>query len=159
MRSVDLHSRENEGNYPHWNNDIFSDECSIQHNHNNKVIWFICFKCEIYRRGLVNLQIRGRDISQMIWDLFRRRRRSKSVIVERDKSAWCSEYTANSYVETLEEGLIQICGPRNVFQQYNKAINRAAMEQDFVQSWGLDPRMAFTFIELELALSRTYEIN
>lgn len=59
----------------------------------------------------------------------------------RDKSARSRGYTANSYLETLEEGLILIYETGNMFQQDNVAIHRAPVMQDFPEDhgiWSLD---------------------
>jgi hypothetical protein len=87
---------------------IYSDECSVQRKPNNTVKFVFRYQKEAFRSDLVNLRNHGKDISQMVWAAIWRGGRSELVIMERDNEAPRGGYSTNSYIKSLEEGLLPI---------------------------------------------------
>lgn len=127
--------------YRTWDRWIFSDECSVERH--SKTIgsgsgWVWRFTSEAYRRDLVNIVPHVRDISQMVWAAIWLGGRSDLVVMERDESAARNGYTANSYIEALDEGLVPHYTPGTIFQQDNAKIHTANIVQSWFESHGLE---------------------
>jgi hypothetical protein len=58
---------------------------------------------------------KGKDLTQMVWAAFSYEGRSELVIMERDPSAKRYGYSRHSYLYTLEEGLVPIYKPDDIF--------------------------------------------
>lgn len=80
---------------------------------------------EAYRQDLVNLTNHGKDISQMVWGTIWVVGRSKLIIMERDNQSPRGGFSANSYINTLENGLIPNYEPGLILQQDNARIHIA----------------------------------
>ncbi|KAJ5406535.1 transposase [Penicillium sp. CMV-2018d] len=63
---------------------IFSDECSVQRKSNSHVQFVFRLKDETYRPDLVNLQLHGKQISQMVWGAIWIGGRSDLIIMEKE---------------------------------------------------------------------------
>jgi hypothetical protein len=79
---------------------------------------------------LVNLEVHGKPISQMVWASIWRGGRSKLVVMEKDPEAKKQGYSANSYIWALEEGLIENNKPGSIAQQDNAWIHIAEKTQE-----------------------------
>jgi hypothetical protein len=106
-------------------NVIFLDECPVQRRSYSGDRWAWILYLEACRRDLVNFIPHVDDISQMdragIW----LGGRKKLVIMNRDYSkSERGSFTTNSYLEALEEGLIQHYTPETIFQQDNARIHQ-----------------------------------
>lgn len=123
--------------YSPWENVIFSDECSVQRRSNSKEQWVWRFYSEAYRRDLVNLKSHVKDISQMVWAEIWIGGRTKLIVMERDSSSPRNGFTANSYLDALEEGLIQHYEAGMFFQQDNAKIHRANISQNWFEEHGV----------------------
>ena len=64
-------------------------------------------------------------------------RRSPLVIMERDPNAARTGYSANSYIEALEEGLLRNYHPGERFMQDNARIHTAKKTVDFLEDHGI----------------------
>jgi len=78
----------------------------------------------------------------MVWGtiwvtLNRRVGRSELIIMERDQTAQRSGYSANSYVQTLRDGLLPNYRPGQIFMQDNAPIHTAYVTKDFLESHGI----------------------
>jgi transposase len=123
--------------FSQWERVVFSDECSVQRRSNSKVQHVFRFVSEAYRDDLVNLVNHGKDISQMIWAGIWIGGRSKLIIMERDENAPRRGYTANSYIDALEEGLLPIYEPGTIFQQDNAPIHSADITKEWFENHGI----------------------
>jgi len=58
---------------------------------------------------------KGKGISVMVWGGFYNSERCNLVIIDRDKAAKRGGYSANSYIEVLEEAILTIYEPGLLF--------------------------------------------
>ena len=91
---------------------------------------------------MVQEKEKGKRISQMCWaqiwvDERGRPRRSRLIIMERDSKAKRKGYSANSYIKTLEEGLLPYWRDGDIFQHDNAPIHNARK----VKKWMLRHRI------------------
>ena len=63
--------------------------------------------------------------------------RSELIIMERDQTAQRSGYSANSYVQTLRDGLLPNYRPGQIFMQDNTPIYTAYVTKDFLEGHGI----------------------
>jgi hypothetical protein len=64
----------------------------------------------------VNKKVHVKDISQMVWAGIWLGGRTELIIMERDEDSRSRRgYTAKSYIETLEKGLLPFYAPRIIF--------------------------------------------
>ncbi|KAJ5661429.1 uncharacterized protein N7477_009045 [Penicillium maclennaniae] len=101
------------GSVLHFDDVIFSDECSVQRKSNSIHQYVFSFKNERYRKDLVNLVNHGKDIRQM------------------------NGYTTNSYLDTLEEALLPMYEPSTIFQQDNARIHVAEIAKEWFEEHGI----------------------
>jgi hypothetical protein len=123
--------------YKLWKRWAFSDECSVQRKASHGVQFIFRYRKEGFREDLVNLEVHGKPISQMVWASIWRGGRSKLVVMERDPKAKKQGYSANSYIWALEEGLIENYKPGFIFQQDNARIHTAERTQEWFESHGI----------------------
>jgi hypothetical protein len=91
---------------------------------------------EKYDPKMIDERPKGKQLSQMVWGsiwIDRRGRpcRSPLIIMERDPTTHRNGYSAQSYIETLELGLLPYYRPGEVFQQDNAGIYRARIVHRF----------------------------
>jgi hypothetical protein len=73
----------------------------------------------------------------MVWAAFSYDGRSELVIMERDPSAKKFGYSRHSYISALEEGLVPIYKPGDIFQQDNAPIHMALDVQEWLEKHGI----------------------
>lgn len=116
---------------------MFSDECSVQRQPNKRMKFVFRYQNEAFRGDLVNLQYHGQPISQMVWAAIWYNGRSKLVVMPRDETSNRGGFTANSYIKTLEEGLLEHYKPGIIFQQDNARIHIASATQEWFELHGI----------------------
>ena len=81
---------------------------------------------------------KGHNIRQMFWaGIWGRGRRSKLVAMIRDEEAEQRGYTRRSYIWALEEGLLDIYEPGQIFMQDNAPIHHAHDIHDWFKRHGV----------------------
>jgi transposase len=86
----------------------------------------------------VNAKVHVKDISQMVWAGIWLGGRTELIIMERDEESRSGRgYTAKSYIETLEKGLLPIYTPGIVFQQDNAKIHLAKDTKKWFETHGV----------------------
>lgn len=120
-----------------WEDVVFSDECSVQRTSSSGDHWVFRFELEAYRRDLVNPKVHVKDISQMVWAGIWLGGRTKLIVMERDPEAPRGGYTANSYIDALDEGLTPYYTPGRIFQQDNAKIHLAKATQKWFEHHGI----------------------
>lgn len=127
----------------HWNFHQrpikFSDECSVQKGVGQTREWAFTYPNEIWKTKLVTQKPSSRLPAQMVWgaiwlDRRGRPRRSELIIMERDSDAPRGGYTSQSYIKTLEKGLLPHWRPGQLFQQDNARIHTAAATREWLRS-------------------------
>lgn len=69
--------------------------------------------------------------------LDRKVRRSKLVIIERDPTAKRNRYLLESYIRTLEKGLLPYYRPGQIYQQDNAPIHNARRTTNWLECHGI----------------------
>jgi len=81
---------------------------------------------------------KGKDLSQMVWGAFYGNgNQSPLVIMERDPETKCNGYSAVSYMDTLDKGLVPIYEPGQIFMQDNAPIHTAIRVRDWLTAHGV----------------------
>lgn len=123
--------------FERWEDIIFSDECTVQRGSNSPVQFVFRFQDEGLRQDLVNLTTHGRDISQMVFGVIWIGGRSDLIVMERDLEAPRGGYSTNSYLEALENSLLQVYKPGFMFQQDNAGIHRSEAAELWFETHGI----------------------
>jgi transposase len=126
-------------NFP-WSQRIlkFSDECSLQKGSGQNQEWVFCHKDEKWKPSMITEESTSQKPAQMVWgaiwlDERGQPRRSPLVIMDRDPDAPRGGYTAQSYIETLEEGLKPHWRSSQLFMHDNAPIHKARATRDWLQ--------------------------
>lgn len=122
----------------------FSDECSVQKGLGHHQEWCFRFNDEKWATRMITEVPKSRSPSQMVWgaiwlDNRGKPRRSPLVIMERDPNASKGGYTAQSYIKTLEKGLLPHWSEGQLFQQDNAPIHTATATTTWFESHGITP--------------------
>jgi hypothetical protein len=80
---------------------------------------------------------KGKDLTQIVWAAFSYDGQSELVIMEKDLSAKKFGYSCYSYMSALEEGLVPIYKPGDIFQQDNAPIHIALDVQEWLEKHGI----------------------
>lgn len=123
--------------FDHWEDILFSDECTVQRGSNSPVQFVFRFQDEALRPDLVNLTTHGRDISLMVYATIWIGGRSDLVVMERDPDAPRGGYSTNSYIKALEQGLLPFYEPGFIYQQDNAPIHRSAATEYWFETHGI----------------------
>jgi hypothetical protein len=120
----------------------FSDECSVEVGSGADREWCFRFASEKYDPEMVQEKEKSKRPSQMVWACFWVTRngrvgRSKLVIMRRDPTSLRGGYSASSYLETLEEGLLLHYKPGDIFMQDNAPIHTANVTKRFFEDHGV----------------------
>jgi len=120
----------------------FSDECSVQKGRGADAEWVFCYPYEKWQPRMISAQSTSRAPQQMVWasiwiDSNGRTKRSPLIIMERDTSTPRHGYSAHSYTEALEEGLLNSYRPGERFMQDGAGIHRATHTHDFLVNHGI----------------------
>lgn len=118
---------------------IFSDESSVQNKPNNSHGWVFRKSHERFQRELVNFKTHGKaKISIMVWAAIYDTGRSELIIMERDPTAPRGGYSAKSYQNALEAGLLPIYNNSRRFQQDNARIHNFGGTPEWLQLHGIE---------------------
>ena len=98
---------------------MWSNECSIEQDKGKQQEWaFGCLK-DKWKKEYITTYHKGKDISIMVWACFWYKdgaiQRSQLYIMDRDFKAKKHRYSANSYLEVLDENLPNCWSPGLVF--------------------------------------------
>jgi hypothetical protein len=87
-----------------WASIIWSDECSVERGKGKERTW--CFRApqQIWDKPMIDTFKKGKGVAVMIWAAFSGKLgRSELFILERDPESKKNGYSANSYIQLLEE--------------------------------------------------------
>ena len=111
--------------YEQWELYIWSDECSVERGSGKRRQWVFRMPNERWNQNMIQPYKKGHDVSVMVWAAFWGKGRSDLVKLSKDFAAKKMGYSANSYVEVLEDNLKSIWEPGLIFMQDNAPIHMA----------------------------------
>lgn len=91
--------------YEEWLKVIWSDECSVERGTGKKREWVFRFPHEKWNKEMIQPYKKGRGVSVMVWGAFYGKERANLVVMSRDQSSIRQGYSANSYIEVLDEAI------------------------------------------------------
>jgi transposase len=127
--------------YP-WHRRIlkFSDECSIQKGSGHTTEWCFRYDDEKWKTKMVTQLSTARKPAQMVWaavwlDERGRPRRSDLIIMQRDPDAPHGGYSAQSYIQALQQGLLPHWRDSQLFMHDNASIHTARAVASFIENY------------------------
>jgi transposase len=120
----------------------FSDECSVEKDSGQNTEWVFRFADEKWKPRMITERSTSRGPQQIVWaciyiDSKGRTQRSPLVIMQRDANAARNGYTADSYIEALEEDLLPSYRPGERFIMNNARVHTARRTTEFLESHGI----------------------
>jgi transposase len=119
-------------------NHMFSDECSAERGKGKDQEWCFGSPTNKWKPAFVTTYQKSKDISVMVWACFwyedGKIQRSELYIMDRDFESKKHGYSANSYLEVLENNLPFCWSPGLVFMHDNASIHTAHA----VTNWFID---------------------
>lgn len=120
----------------------FSDECSVVRGSGHNKRWVFRQPKDKWHRKMVEEFGTGKQPGRMVWGAIwmtpeGEAGRSPLVIMTRDSSAKRNGYTAWSYQQALEEGLLPDYRPGELFMQDNACVHTARTSKDFLEIHGV----------------------
>lgn len=124
-------------------NMLYSDEATVRNEPDSPGVWVIRYSGERYRNDLVNPQSHGRPaISIMLWAMIWQRNgeggRSPLLFPQGDPDARKGGVSAKSYRDVLEEGLLPLYEPGDVFMQDNARIHNYGGTPEWLAQHGIE---------------------
>ena len=102
-----------------------SDKCSVKRGRGKTQEQVFCTPQDRYALPNVQTYRKSRDLSIMVWGCFWGARRSELYILDRDFESAKFRYSANSYLEVLEDQIPKCQSPGLQFIQDNALIHKA----------------------------------
>lgn len=116
-------------------NYIFSDECSVEKGAGKKRSWAFGYPSEKWEKDRIETYSKGKQASLMVWGCIGRFGVSELVVMARDEFSPRGGYSAQSYTDTLEFGLLEVYEGQT-FVQDNAPVHTARYMQDWLnQNW------------------------
>lgn len=120
-----------------WSTWLFSDECLVEKGAGKQRQWAFGYPKEKWSVARIETYPKGKQASIMVWAMIGQSvQESELIIMERDDSSPRNGYTASSYTDTLEEGLLPHYDAQT-FQQDNAPIHNANHTRQWLQHWGI----------------------
>ena len=92
-----------------WSNVLFSDECFIKKSASKKRRWAFGYPDEKWQPDKIETYNKGKGVRVMVWCVIGASiERSELIIISQDENSPRSGYSASSYIEVLEEGLVPV---------------------------------------------------
>jgi transposase len=118
---------------------MWSDECSAERGKGKSAEWVFCTPAQKWQKEMVTTYKKGKDISVMVWACIwskdGRVYKSDLVIMRRDSEARRGGYTAQSYLDVLNDQIPRCWEPGLIFMQDNAPIHTAhAVRQWFTDN-------------------------
>jgi hypothetical protein len=113
-----------------WKNIRFRNECSLERGTGFSADWVFCTKDQVWGKEMVDGFNKGKGLTQMFWACFSWGMRNELIDMERDQDAPKNGYTSKSYVWALQEDLVPVYEPGDVFQQDDTRIHTAKWSTD-----------------------------
>jgi hypothetical protein len=104
---------------------MWLDECSAERGAGKKREWVFRTPVQKWHRAMIQTYHKGKDISVMVWGCFWGGGRSELYVMDRDPESKRNGYSANSYIEVLDDQLPSCWVPGLTFMQDNASIHTA----------------------------------
>jgi len=117
-----------------WSKVIWSDECSVERGTGKDQVW--CFRTpqQKWQKQMIQTYPKGKEVRQMIWAAFSGKfGRCNLVVMQRDEATKKKSYTAQSYIEAIEDELPRMWEPDLLFLQDNAPIHTAKIVKAWLQ--------------------------
>jgi transposase len=113
---------------------IFSDECSVGRGKGKRRPWVLRTPQQKWDQDKVIEDLTSKQMRVMVWAGICGNRRSKLVTMPRDSTSDKKGFTAWSYCEALDEGLLPWIQPGEILQQDNAKIHTAKKTTQFLRT-------------------------
>ena len=123
--------------YEEWSKYIWSDECSVEKGSGKDRTWVFRFPWEKWKKEMIKPVPKGKGVSIMVWACFWGDGRSELYKLCRDFEAKKMGYSANSYIEVLEDNLLGLWEPGLTFMQDNAPIHTAKKVTKWFEDTGI----------------------
>jgi hypothetical protein len=120
---------------------MWSDECSAERGKGKKQAWAFGVPVQKWNRDFISTYAKSKDISVMVWACFWWEdgsiRRSELYIMDRDFESKKHGYSANSYLEVLDDQMPVCWSPGLEFMQDNASIHTAYAVRKWFTDMGI----------------------
>ena len=108
--------------FEQWRKVIWPDECSVEKGSGKQRAWVFRYLEEKWEKEMIQPVPKGKG---MVWGAFWDEGRSDLYKLDRDSESKKLGYSANSYLEILDNNLLGIWQPGLIFMQDNAPIHKA----------------------------------
>ena len=119
---------------------MWSDKCSAERGQEKSVEWCFGTPSDKWKPQFVKTYKKGKDISVMVWACFwggDKGGRSDLYILDRDFESKKHGYSAQSYLEVLEDQIPRCWEPGLIFMQDNASIHTAGAVKRWFAEMGI----------------------
>jgi transposase len=124
--------------YEDWAKVIWSDECSVTRGTGLKPEWVFRTPQQKWDKEMIQPKGKTQDISVMIWCAIWGDQQSDAYLLEPDWEAKKHSYSANSYINVLENNIPGIWEPGLIFMQDNAPIHKVKKTIEWFENNGIE---------------------
>ena len=111
--------------FEEWSKVIWSDECSVERGSGKRREWVFRTPAQKWDKEMIQATPKEKDVKVMVWAAFWGGGVSDLYPLERDWEAKKMIYSANSYIDVLDQNLVEFYEPGQIFMQDNAPIHTA----------------------------------
>jgi hypothetical protein len=117
-----------------WARIVWSDECSVEKGSGQNTKWVFRTPSQKWEKEMIAPFLKGKQASVMIWGAFSGIAGvSELVIMTRDSESKRGGYSARSYINTLQQGLIPYIDDGMLFMHNNAPIHTAQLTREWLE--------------------------
>lgn len=122
-----------------WRKYCWSDECSVERGSGAEQEWGFGTPADKWKPSMVTTYMAGKQMRVMVWGAFwGDGERCPLFILERDFESKKHGYTADSYLQVLENRLLDFYHDELIFMQDNAAIHTAIRVREWMEENGIN---------------------